>query len=603
MAAARAFCVFAAVVENGNMWMRWFAVAALPAFLVAASCLSAQTAPQPAGQASSSDVTASPDQPVPRTPEAPVAGLARVDKGTLALTLQGKSGAAKKLLLYDFEFEGSPVANDKLHLKQLSPGVLEITSVAYTVGEWRVRVHDSAEYYGLGEHFDTLNHAHTAVRNVSQDNPGTKGSSTYKPIPFFMSTTGYGIWFDTTGDATFDMNAANKEDIIVDADAEKLRIVLFAEREFPKILDSFTALAGRSILPPYWAFAPWLGRDYHQNETQVRQDADKARELGLPASVILIDSPWETGYNSYIFNPKQFADAPGMVKHLHDEGYKLVLWHTPWINVKTDPPGEQGFAGKIDVASSNYAEAATSGFFVKNPDGTPYLGKWWKGQGSLIDFTNAHAKLWWQDQVLQAIHAGADGFKDDDGEGSFIGEVKFADEADPRIMRNRYAVLYNNAMEELIQKDLKGNGVLFIRSATTGANGLGFLWGGDNQASFSPGERSADGGDRGTGRRDERHAALDCGPWRVREGQCARSEAVHALDRVRGVLSGYGSFVDLEPVAVGLQRQCLGGSGAGGLSQILAAAHESVSIPVRCSTGGGEDRYADHAGAGARVSG
>jgi len=46
-------------------------------------------------------------------------------------------------------------------------------------------------------------------------------------------------------------------------------------------------------------------------------------------------------------------------------------------------------------------------------------------------------------------------FKDDDGEGNFIGDVKFADGTDPRVMRNRYAVLYNHAVEDLIQKDLK----------------------------------------------------------------------------------------------------------------------------------------------------
>ena len=56
---------------------------------------------------------------------------------------------------------------------------------------------------------------------------------------------------------------------------------------------------------------------------------------------------------------------------------------------------------------------------------------------------------------------------------------------DPRLMRNRYASLYNDAVEELIQKDLNGNGALFCRSVTTGANGIGFLWGGDNAASFS----------------------------------------------------------------------------------------------------------------------
>ncbi len=415
------------------------------------------------------------------------AGVERRNDGVIAITLAKQSAAQTpaSLELYDFEFDGIPVTSDKMHFKQLSPGILEMTSLAYRVGEWRLRVRDNASYYGLGEHFDTLNHAHTIVKNLSEDNAGPKGTSTYKPIPFFMSTTGYGMWVDTTGEATFDMNATSNREIIIDANAERLRVVLFLEPRFPQILDAFTALAGRSILPPYWAFAPWLGRDYHQNQAQVEQDVDKARELGLPASVLLIDSPWATGYNTYLFNPKQFDDAPAMVKHIHDAGYKLVLWHTSWINRKTNPPGEAGFSDKIEVEASNYAEAAAAGYFVKDSKGAPYVGRWWKGEGSLIDFTNPHAKSWWQDQVRQAIRAGADGFKDDDAEGSFLGDVRFSDGTDQRLMRNRYAVQYNNAMEELVQKDLKGNGILFIRSVTTGANGLGILWGGDNQASFS----------------------------------------------------------------------------------------------------------------------
>ena len=179
-----------------------------------------------------------------------------------------------------------------------------------------------------------------------------------------------------------------------------------------------------------------------------------------------------------------------MVGRIHTAGYKLVLWHTPWINTRSDPPKESGFENKLSSHAENYDEAASHGYFVKRPDGTPFVGRWWKGEGSLIDFTNPAAKAWWQDQVRQVIHldgkAGADGFKDDDGEGSFQGDIRFADGSSPEVMRNRYAVLYNNAMEELIQKDLSGNGVLFARSVTTGANGLGFLWGGDNESSFSP---------------------------------------------------------------------------------------------------------------------
>ena len=391
------------------------------------------------------------------------------------------------LVLHDFSFEGAAVLASHLRLAQLGNGIYEITCDAPQVGNWKFAVNDAADgYYALGERFKSLNHAHEIIKNNSEDNPSAKGSGTYKPIPFYMSTTGYGLWLDTTTEAVFDLNVSSRENLWISVPAQRLRIVLIAGPDFPKILDRFTALAGRSILPPYWSFAPWVSRDYHRNDADVEEDMSKTRSLGLPADVILIDSPWATGYNSYIFNPQQFSDAPGLIRKLHGEAFKLVLWHTPWINNKTKTPGEAGFAGKIDIESSNYKEAADHGYFVKDASGKPYAASWWKGEGSLIDFTNPAAKTWWQGQVAKAVAAGADGFKDDDGEGNFQGDARFADGTDPRLMRNRYAVLYNNAVEEVLKNKLNGNGVLFMRSATVGNHNLAFLWGGDNEASFSP---------------------------------------------------------------------------------------------------------------------
>src|SRR6201996_6555255 len=427
-----------------------------------------------------------------QTPEQPATvGLApRAD--AIAFTVPGyKAGRngtpGTGLLLHDFSFEGHAVPANQLHIQQLSEGVYELTGNARSVGNWRFALNDAADgYYGLGERFNELNHTHQIIRNCSQDNAPSKGSGTYKPIPFYLSTTGYGLWVDTTAEAVFDLNTASRQDVFITVPARKLRVVLIQGPEFPRILDRFTAMAGRPVLPPYWSFAPWIGRDYHRNDADVREDIQKSRELGLPASVILIDSPWATGYNSYQFNPKQFNNAPGMVKDLHAAGFKLVLWHTSWINNKTSRPHEEGFADKIDVKSSNYDEAAAHGYFVKDKDGRPYQGAWWKGQGSLIDFTNPQAKAWWQSQVGLAVKAGADGFKDDDAEGNFLEDARFADGTDPRLMRNRYAVLYNRAMEEVIQNQLHGNGILFIRSATVGNQNLAVLWGGDNESNFSP---------------------------------------------------------------------------------------------------------------------
>lgn len=480
-------------VETAGPMLRRSAVTLLFGFVAG---LSAQQATQPPAGGVEQDAVRAADAthgpPSVLRTEQPVEGLVRRGPESLALSLKPLSGPPADMVLHSFSFNGDPVATSKLHLRQLAPGVVEITSLAYSVGEWEFSVGDAgSSIYGTGERFDTLNRAHTIVRNASSDTPGVKGASTYKPIPFYMSTRGYGLWLDTTAEATFDFNVSHSTDVVVSLPSERLRVVLFTDARFPKMLEAFTKLTQRAVLPPPWAFAPWMGRDVHGSEAEVREDVERTRALGLPASVILIDSPWATAYNSYTINAKQFADAPGMVKGIHDAGFKLVLWHTPWINSASDTPGEPGFAGKMERHSPNYDEAASRGYFVKRPDGTPYIGRWWKGEGSLIDFTNPAAKIWWQDELRKVIRLngleGADGFKDDDGEGVYQGDVVFADKTPRELMRNRYSVLYNNAVEEVLQKDLKGNGVVLARSVSTGANGLGFLWGGDNEASFSEG--------------------------------------------------------------------------------------------------------------------
>ena len=87
--------------------------------------------------------------PTVRANEASVEGLLRRNENLIGLTIPGKHmapgiDAGPELLLGDFEFEGSAVPTSKVHLKQLAPGVFEVSSVAYMVGYWRFRVRDAA---------------------------------------------------------------------------------------------------------------------------------------------------------------------------------------------------------------------------------------------------------------------------------------------------------------------------------------------------------------------------------------------------------------------------------------------------------------------------
>src|SRR5947209_20422477 len=86
------------------------------AFLVtwmAATSSAQDVAPTPAAPASA-------QAPAGRAAEVPVEGFVRQDQRTIALTLPAATG---KLEVGNFEFEGSTVPTDKIHLRQLSPGV------------------------------------------------------------------------------------------------------------------------------------------------------------------------------------------------------------------------------------------------------------------------------------------------------------------------------------------------------------------------------------------------------------------------------------------------------------------------------------------------
>jgi alpha-D-xyloside xylohydrolase len=413
---------------------------------------------------------------------------AKVLDGTVDVNFTNMDGKPDTLRLHNLMVDDKLIDTRRISVRQIGEGVHEIVVQDEKSANWELHIADPSDVYdsnvfGFGERFNALNQRYNIISNSSHDAFGPKGSNSYKPMPFFMSDRGYGVWVDTYATALFDMGLSHRGEFIVRLTDRRLRVVIFEGPRFPLILERFTAQVGRIKLPPYWAFAPWKGRNWYPDMKSVFEDVDRYRELGLPGSVLVIDSPWETNYNTFEFNRQQFSDPVAMVRHIHERGFKLCLWLTPMINSQTLP--ERDFIGKIPLtAASNFDEGAKAGYFLKKRDGSVFLTDWWKGKGAVVDFTNPAAKEWWKRQVRKAVQAGADGFKNDDGEGTFVDDVVFDDGGDPR-MTNRYSVLYNRAVRELIDSDLKGDGVLFMRSATQGSQNLSFVWAGDNGSDFS----------------------------------------------------------------------------------------------------------------------
>lgn len=391
----------------------------------------------------------------------------------------------------EFEPVGSPtamLATLRNSAVELSLEPLDDRSIALTWSvrdgashemELRLLSDDRTGYYGTGERFNALDQRGYVLPLISDDRYGNKGVGAYKPVPFFMSTQGFGVWVDSYAPGAFDLSGSQRFVSRLTFHGTRLRVVFFGGPAFEDILDAFTRLTGRPRVPPPWSLALWKSRDVHQNQDSVIADIERLRRHDIPSSVLVIDSPWETGYNDFEVNRRQFPRPDAMFSRIRRLGFHLCLWLTPFINRRNviDMTG-------IAPASSNYDEAARAGHLVEDSSGAVALSEWWKGEGGLVDFTDPAAVAWWLDQLRRTLAYGARAFKADDGEGNFVPDAVFHDGTPAASMKNRYAVLYDSVMAAFVESELGGDGAVIARSGYTGAGRLTFSWAGDNDASF-----------------------------------------------------------------------------------------------------------------------
>lgn len=158
-----------------------------------------------------------------------------------------------------------------------------------------------------------------------------------------------------------------------------------------------------------WAFEPWISKDISDGP-DTYAFVKGFRDRDIPIGAVVLDSPWETHYNTFIPNPTRYPDFNKMVADLHADDIRIVLWITNFVN-SIGYDLETGGDSYIGPAA-NLEEAEACHYFVE--DGIGY--SWWKGTGAAIDFFNPSAMAWWHKQQNTVLDAGIDGWKLDFGD-------------------------------------------------------------------------------------------------------------------------------------------------------------------------------------------
>lgn len=335
--------------------------------------------------------------------------------------------------------------------------------------------------YGLGERFSPFVKNGQTVDIWNKDG-GTSSEQTYKNIPFYLSSRGYGVFVNDTGRVSYEIASEAVSSVQFSVPGQKLDYMVIGGGSPKSTLQNYTALTGRPALPPAWSFGLWLTTSFttQYDEKTVTSFVDGMAERNLPLRVFHFDCFWMKEYEwcNFEWDKKVFSDVKGMLSRLKSKGLKICVWINPYIAQK----------------SALFEEGKRGGYFLKHANGDVWQWDLWQPGMAIVDFTNPAACKWYSSKLQKLIDLGVDCFKTDFGERIPVDAVYY-DGSDPVKMHNYYTLLYNRTVFELLKKNFgENNAVLFARSATVGGQQYPIHWGGDCQAKYSSMAESLRGG-------------------------------------------------------------------------------------------------------------
>lgn len=310
--------------------------------------------------------------------------------------------------------------------------------------------------FGCGESATGLNKAGQKVNLFVTDPQGPETDQMYKPIPFFMSNRGYGMFMHTSAPVTCDFGATyiglNK---MFMGDENLDLFVFFGE---PKdILDEYTDLVGKPGMPPLWSFGTWMSRITYFSEKEGYDVAANIRKNKYPCDVIHFDTGWfDVDWQcDYKFSENRFQNPQQMLKDLRSQGFHVCLWQLPYFTPK----------------NRYFSELIEKDMYVKNGNGElPY-------EDVVLDFSNPETVKWYQDKLAGLLNIGVSAIKVDFGEAAPLNGI-YASGKSGWYEHNLYLVRYDMAVSEITKK-LHNENIMWARAAWAGSQRYPLHWGGD----------------------------------------------------------------------------------------------------------------------------
>ncbi len=288
--------------------------------------------------------------------------------------------------------------------------------VEYNGASFRVFRNSPADehYFGLGDKPGPLDRRNEAFVDWNTDAFGWQESTDpiYKSIPFFI-TYRRGIaaatFLDNTWRASFDFNKQYRDGYSFGSEGGPLDYYILYGPSPKAVVEDWAWLVGKTPLPPLWSLGFQQSRYSYYPEAEVRRIAARLRSERIPADVIWLDIDYQLKNRPFTVDPERFPHFEQMIRDLKAEHLHTV--------VITD----LHIADLPNAGYKPYDEGAAGDHFVKNPDGSTYVGVVWPGKSVFPDFTQRSSRDWWGSLYAEFVSKGVAGFWNDMNEPAIFG--------------------------------------------------------------------------------------------------------------------------------------------------------------------------------------
>ena len=280
----------------------------------------------------------------------------------------------------------------------------------------RIPLQRKEQLYGFGLNFQTV-HQRGKILNLHVDHYGGRDNGrTHAPVPFYISSSGYGVLINSARYLTVYAGSGARKDspnapVAKDRNMDKTwtsapysdavsilvpapgaEIYLFAGPTSMDVIRRYNLLCGGGTLPPRWGLGFTQRTKKLYTAEDVKNEADEFEQRGFPLDFIGLEPGWQSKAYPCTFewDATRYPDPAGFVKDMLAKGVRINLWtnpyvspdskiykemypvsgsHTVWCGIVPDLAGEKARKIWMDKLEQEHVNIGVSGYKVDEVDG------------------------------------------------------------------------------------------------------------------------------------------------------------------------------------------------------------------------------------------